>query len=214
MNNVITVQPDHHHLYTVIIMHGMDQSVDDIHHIVNKIKIRKKNTKFLIPVAGTMDMGHPGYPKRCKSWYNYYTKRDNLRRHDTINNEEFNDVTEGLIGIIKQESKIVTPGMLSIVGISQGGTVCINAALRLKFKIKNIKCIDTIFLHTHTDTFNCVSQYFQVLISNKDEIYRPEFQEYCYDILESYGNVISLSYRDNFHCEDVDSMADFIIKNY
>jgi len=159
-------------------------------------------------------MRHSGYPKKCKSWYNYYTKRDNLHRHDTISQDEFGFITEELIRIIKREAKIVTPEMLSIVGFSQGGTICINAALRLKFRIKNIKCIDTIFLHTHSDTNNCVSQYFQILISKKDEIYNPKFQEYCYSVLESYGNVIFISYRDNLHCEDVDSMASFIIKNY
>jgi len=214
IKDVITVPPDYPHLHTVIIMHGMDQSIEDILYIATIIRKRKKNTKFVIPVAEEMIMGHPEYPNRCKSWYNYYTKRDNLLRHDTINKEEFDNITEELIRIIKKESKIVTPEMLSVVGISQGGTVCINAALRLKFRIKNIKCIDTIFLHTHTDTNNCVSQYFQVLISNKDEIYRPDFQEYCYDILKSYGNILMISHRDNSHCEDIDSITAFIIKNY
>ena len=103
--------------------------------------------------------------------------------------------------------------MITLIGISQGGTVCINAALRLKFKIKNIKCIDTIFLHNYYKYSEYESQVFQVLQSRKDEIYNPAFQNYCYDLLKSYNNTVTISYRNCGHSENLDSMSTFIIKN-
>lgn len=202
------------HTETFIILHGMNQNINDIHYIVNKIKKRKHGIKFIIAMSENMTIEWPcGQKENCNSWYNYFTKYDNLNKHDIINSIEFENSTNFLVNIIKKEIKVINPSMITLIGISQGGTVCINAALRLKFKIKNIKCIDTVFLHSYYYYQEHEKQTFQVLQSRKDKIYNPFFQTYCYNILKSYYNDVIIFYRNCGHCENIDSIANFIIKN-
>lgn len=211
---VIVINAVSVHCQTVIILHGMNQHINDIRYIVNKIRKKNNGTKFIIPVAKKMTIMWPDGPQNnCSSWYNYFTRYDNLIKHDIINSTEFEDSTKFITDIINKESKIIKPSMITLIGISQGGTVCINTALRLKFKIKNIKCIDTIFLHNYYKYSECKSQVFQVLQSRKDEIYNPTFQKHCYDLLKSYNNTVTISYRNCGHSENLDSMSTFIIKN-
>tara|TARA_Y100000992_G_scaffold64958_1_gene40042 strand:+ start:585 stop:1229 length:645 start_codon:yes stop_codon:yes gene_type:complete len=212
--NVIIINPQSIHCQTIIILHGMNQDVNDIHRIIDKIKKKKSGIKFIIPVAKKMTINWPTGPQKdCLSWYNYYTRYDNLIKHDIINLNEFEESTIFLTDIINKESKIIKPSLITLIGISQGGTVCINAALRLKFKIKNIKCIDTIFLHSYYKYSECKSQIFQVLQSRNDQIYNPIFQKHCYTLLKSYNNKVVMFYRNCGHSENLDSMAKFIIKN-
>lgn len=211
---VIVINAVSVHYQTVIILHGMNQHINDIRYIVNKIRKKNNGTKFIIPVAKKMTIMWPDGPQNnCSSWYNYFTRYDNLIKHDIINSTEFEDSTKFITDIINKESKIIKSSMITLIGISQGGTVCINTALRLKFKIKNIKCIDTIFLDNYYKYSDCKSQIFQVLQSRKDEIYNPAFQKYCYDLLKSYNNTVVISYRNCGHSENLDSMSTFIIKN-
>lgn len=209
------IYPKYNHYQTIIIMHGLNQDLDDIMYLVNKISRKKLGVKFVIPVARKMDITWPqGIQKNCSSWYNYFTRYDNLIKHDIINLIEFENNTEKLISIIKKECKIINPEFITLIGLSQGGTICINASLRLNVKLKSIKCIDTIFLHTYYKYHPCKRQNFQVLQSIKDEIYNPIFQNHCYDILKSFNHSVRIYRRDNYHCEDMDSIAAFIIKYY
>lgn len=211
--DIRTIFPKYSHYQTIIILHGMNQDIDDIMYIVNKIKSKKIGTKFIIPIAKKMKIvWSDGKIEECISWYNYFTRYDNLNKHDIINFLEFNENTDKIVDIINEESKIISPEMISLIGISQGGTICINAALKLKFKIKNIKCIDTIFLHTYYKYKKAPSQHFQVLQSKKDEIYNPSFQNHCYSLLRSYNNIVKIHIRDNFHCENTDSIIRYILK--
>tara|TARA_B100001142_G_C14065322_1_gene551311 strand:- start:9 stop:659 length:651 start_codon:yes stop_codon:yes gene_type:complete len=213
--NFKTINSDSVHTKTVIILHGMNQDVNDMLYIINKIKSKKngKFIKFIIPIAEKMNIIWPdGKKEKCSSWYNYFTRYDNLIKHDIINSIEFQKNTEEIIDLINQESKIVHPEFISLIGLSQGGTICINVALNLKYKIENIICIDTIFLHTYYKYTPFKLQCFKVLISNKDEIYNPMFQKYCYSLLKSYKNEVDIFTRDNYHCENSDSIAKFIAK--
>lgn len=211
---VIIINPKKTHCETVIILHGMNQDINDIHYIVNKIKKKKDGIKFIIPVAKKMKIDWPsGIEENCSSWYNYFTRYDNLMKHDIINLEQFEDATKFITDIINKESKIIKPSMITLIGISQGGTVCINSALRLNFKINNIKCIDTIFLHTYYKYIKSKTQKFQVLQSRYDDIYNPLFQNYCYKLLKSYSNEVKFFYRNRGHCENLDSISRFIINN-
>ena len=45
-----TIFPKYFHYQTIIILHGMNQNIDDIMYIVNKIKSKKIGTKFIIPI--------------------------------------------------------------------------------------------------------------------------------------------------------------------
>ena len=212
--DIRTIFPKYSHYQTIIILHGMNQDISDILYIVKKIKNKKIGIKFIIPLAEKMKIIWPnGEIEECLSWYNYFTRYDNLIKHDIINFIQFEENTDRVVDIINQESKIISPEMISLIGISQGGTICINAALKLNFKIKNIKCIDTIFLHSYYKYKKGPSQYFQVLQSKKDDIYNPSFQNHCYSLLRSYDNIVKIQSRDNFHCENIDSIIRYILKN-
>jgi len=213
--NLKTINSKSTHIETIIILHGMNQDINDILYIVNKIKStnRGKFIKFIIPVAEKMNIIWPdGKKENCNSWYNYFTRYDNLIKHDIINSIEFEKNTDKIINLINEETKIILPEFISLLGISQGGTVCINVALNLKFKIKNIICVDTIFLHTYYKYSEFKLQNFKILISTKDEIYNPIFQRYCYALLKSYKHQINIFTRDNYHCENSDSIIKFIMK--
>ena len=135
------------HIQTVIILHGMNQYINYILYIANKMKIKNPNTKIIIPVADKINIIWPdGKQEKCISWYNYFTRYDNLIKHDIINRIEFEENTNKITSLIDNESKLISPEMISLIGISQGGTICINAALNINYKIKTIMCIDTIFL--------------------------------------------------------------------
>lgn len=213
--NLKTINSSDAHKETIIILHGMNQDVNDILYIINQIKCNNKGkfTKFIIPIAEKMNIIWPdGKKEKCNSWYNYFTRYDNLIKHDIINFIEFEKNTGEIVNLINQESKIISPDCISLIGISQGGTICINTALNLNIKIKNIICIDTIFLHTYYKYTSFKLQNFKILISNKDEIYNPAFQRHCYSLLKSYKHQVNIFTRDNYHCENSNSIAKFITK--
>ena len=213
--NVKIIDSDSMHQNTIIILHGMNQDVNDILYIIDKIKSKEKLkfTKFIIPIAEKMNIIWPdGKKEKCNSWYNYFTRYDNLIKHDIINSIEFEKNTDEIVKLINEEAKLISPDCISLIGISQGGTICINSGLNLKFKIKNIICIDTIFLHTYYKFTPFKLQNFKILISTKDEIYNPTFQRYCYSLLKSYKHEVNIFTRDNYHCENSDSIAKFIMK--
>lgn len=213
--NLKTVNSDGVHQETIIILHGMNQDANDILYIINQIKSRKnsKFIKFILPIAKKMNIIWPdGKKEKCNSWYNYFTRYDNLIKHDIINSIEFENNTNEVLNLINEEAKIISPKCISLIGISQGGTICINVGLNLKFKIKNIICIDTIFLHTYYKYYPFKLQSFNVLISSKDEIYNPMFQRHCYSLLKSYKHEVNIFTRDNYHCENSDSIVKFILK--
>tara|TARA_B100000035_G_C21032170_1_gene569035 strand:+ start:1229 stop:1873 length:645 start_codon:yes stop_codon:yes gene_type:complete len=212
MKNV-TLDPVLNHEETIIILHGMNQSQEDIIYIANKIRKFKKNIKFLILIAEKMNITWPdGKQDNCISWYNYFTRYDNLSKHDIIDFSKFESNSNKIVEIINEETKKISPKMISLIGISQGGTVCINLALKLEFSIKSIICIDTIFLHTYYNYSVFNRQKFYILQSKKDNIYNLTFQNYCYSLLNSYGHFVKKYIRNKFHCEDTESIIRFILK--
>ena len=112
--------------------------------------------------------------------------------------------------IVKQELKYIASEKLYLLGISQGGTVCINTALSLKFKLGGVICIDTIFLSDYISDISFLKQSFYTLISSKDKIYNPDFQKVCYDLLRFFGNTLNITERNKKHCEDVEEICDYI----
>jgi predicted esterase len=143
-------------------------------------------------------------------WYNYYTQRDNHRRHDKINYNQFKYSCCFLERAIKRELRYIPSEKLYILGISQGGTVCINTALNLKIKLGGIICIDTIFLSDYISDISFLRQIFHILISRRDRIYNPNFQKNCYDLLRFFGNEINVTERNKEHCEDIPEICDYI----
>jgi len=184
------------HDTTVIILHGLYQDTLEIQMMIKRI-----NCNFIkwIILEG-----------RGAKWYNYYTQRDNHQRHDKINYSQFMRSCNCLKKIVKQELKYIASEKLYILGISQGGTVCINTALSLKFKLGGVICIDTIFLSDYISDISFLKQSFYTLISSKDKIYNPDFQKVCYDLLRFFGNTLNITERNKKHCEDVEEICDYI----
>lgn len=184
------------HIFTVIILHGLYQETLEIEYMIKIV-----NCDFIkwIILEG-----------KGTKWYNYYTQRDNHHRHDKINYTQFKCSCRYLKMIIKRELRYIPSEKLYIVGISQGGTVCINTALSLKIKLGGIICIDTIFLSDYISDIFFIKQKFNILISSKDKIYNPNFQKNCYDLLRFFGNEIQITERNKKHCEDIPEICDYI----
>lgn len=197
---------------SVIFLHGMNQDESDIIEIIDKINESYNFIRFTVPVSNLMDINWPsGVERNVLSWYNYYTQYDNHFKHDIINKNELQESTDKLCEIINNEINDVGNENVYLIGISQGGTVCINASLNINKPIK-ILCIDTIFLHTYSNfTNNTVHEYI-VFQSKNDEIYNPLFQDYCYNLLSQKGHKIIKDIYDQGHCENMDNIYNFIMK--
>jgi predicted esterase len=184
------------HTTSVIILHGLYQDTKQIQWMIKRIN--RDFIKWII-LEG-----------RGAKWYSYYTQRDNHRRHDKINYDQFKYSCGCLEKTVKREMRYVPSENLYILGISQGGTVCINTALSLKIKLGGIICIDTIFLSDYIFDISFLKQKFNILISSKDVIYNPNFQKNCYDLLRFFGNDIYVTERNKKHCEDLEEICDYI----
>ncbi len=184
------------HAFTVIILHGLYQNTKEISWMINKI-----NCEFIkwIILEG-----------KSLKWYNYYTQRNNHNRHDKINYTQFTNSCKYLKKNVNRELRYIPSEKIYLLGISQGGTVCINTTLSLKIKLGGIICIDTIFLSDYISDISFLKQKFNILISSKDKIYNPKFQKNCYDLLRFFGNEINVIERNKKHCEDISEICDYI----
>ena len=184
------------HTSTIIILHGLYQDTLEIQSMINRIDCNF--IKWII-LEG-----------RGTKWYDYYTQRDNHKRHDKINYRQFMRSCNCLKKIVTRELKYISSKNIYMAGISQGGTVCINTSLNLKFKLGGIICIDTIFLSDYMSDISFLKQTFYILISSKDKIYNPNFQKMCYDLLRFFGNTLYITQRSKKHCEDKAEICDYI----
>lgn len=205
------IYPEKTHQRTFIILHGMNQGISDIEYIVKNINKVHDDSLFIILIANKMDINWPnGIEKNLSSWYNYYTRNDNLSIHDDINTDQFRHITDEVVKIINKEH-FSNQKDIHLMGISQGGTIAINSSIKLKFKIKNVICIDTIFMNNYTKNRMNVSQNFCVLQSKYDSVYNIIFQDKCYNLLSEKGHNVVKTIRDNGHCEDLNYISRFII---
>ena len=207
------INPKFKHIKTIILLHGLNQSIDSLMNIVQLIKIKKRGIRFILPIADEMNIIWPdGSSENSISWYNYYTRYDNLFKHDIINQQEFKNNTEYILNIIEQESKLIDSSKIFLCGISQGGTLAINISLNLKIKLASIICIDTIFLHLYHDfRIKNLNEKYNIFKSDNDKIYNPRFQEYCYSLLENLKNKITIKCHDLEHCETDENISNFIL---
>lgn len=213
--DVYTIYPTYKHTETVIILHGMNQDYDEISKICKNIKKSKRGIKFIMPVCKPINISWPDNEEQNSiAWYNYFSRYDNHMKHDIIDINQFNNKVTNICDLIVNESKIINSEKISLIGISQGGTVAISASLTIKLKINKIICIDTIFLHSYFDyryfTKN-LPQNFIIFQSTNDTIYNPSFQDYTYNILKGYNHNVIKSNYDLTHCEDMDTIQKFIV---
>ena len=203
---LITLNKDKCYL-TIILLHGLNQNLEDVKNIANSIVSKKRNVKVIIPYCNKMFINWPnGVIENVNSWYNYYTKYDNKFKHDLINLPQFYKNIEIIKNLIEKESNEVI-----LCGISQGGTVAIHSGLLSK-KINRIICIDTIFMHTYFN-YSEMPKNKELFIyqSSKDDIYNPSFQNYCYKEIEKNNNNIYIDIFDTYHCESISKITNYII---
>tara|TARA_B110001450_G_scaffold251814_1_gene272467 strand:+ start:1400 stop:2029 length:630 start_codon:yes stop_codon:yes gene_type:complete len=184
------------HKITVIFLHGFNQGVSDVEYMTGLIHCDA--VRWVIMEGKNM------------KWYNYYTQRDNHNRHDKINYTQFTQSCEYLKKTIECEIGYIEPHNLYLIGTSQGGTVCINTAINLNVSLGGVICIDTIFLTDYMSDISFVKQVFYVLISTKDKVYNPNFQNVCYDMLRFLGNDIYITKRTKEHTEDTPEICNYI----
>ena len=207
------IKPEFTHLKTVIFLHALNQSNYEINSIIEFIKDKKRGVKFIIPLADKINVIWPnGNTDKINAWYNYYTWNDNISKHDSICLEEFKNSSDSIKKIIINEAKIINPEKIFTVGISQGGTIAIDACLKLPFRIKKVICIDTIFLDSYFQS-SYSKQNFIVFQSMKDDVYNPIFQDSCYKkLLDNKCRVIKNKYNFS-HTQNIEFITRFINSN-
>lgn len=200
-----------HYNQVCILLHGMNQDPRELIDMCRNINTR---IKFIIPETSKININWPeGIEENVRSWYNYYTRKDDVHEHDIIDQKQFGISTKNIINIIEKESRSISPDKITLAGISQGGTVAINAALNLKFKIKQVLCIDTIFLNSYFDYKlfpEAIRQDLKIFQSSNDKIYNPIFQDYTYNILNKRKYKIEKKTYILEHCQDMNIIKNFI----
>ena len=186
------------HKITVIILHGFNQDISEMEYISNLINKECDFIRWVILEGKGM------------KWYDYYTQRDNHNRHDKINYTHFTQSCDYLKKTIHDELKLIQSDNLYLVGISQGGTICINTAINLNCRLGGTICIDTIFLSDYMSDVSFFQQVFFALISTKDKVYNPNFQTICYNFLRFLGNEIHITKRDTQHCKNTIEICNYI----
>jgi predicted esterase len=208
--NISYIIPKHYD-QVCILLHGMNQEPKEL---VDMCKNINNTIKFIIPEASRININWPeGIEENVRSWYNYYTRKDNIHEHDIIDQKHFDINTRNIINIIEKESGSISPDKITLSGISQGGTVAINSALKLKFKIKQVLCIDTIFLNSYFDYklfSEAIRQDFKVFQSSNDKVYNPKFQDYTYNILIKRKYNLEKKAYILEHCQDINVIKKFI----
>lgn len=206
------INPEFTHLKTVIFLHSLNQSIDEINNIIEYIKYKKRGVKFIIPSDKINLVWPNGIKDKVNGWYNYYTWNNNLSKHDSICLDTFNKSSDYVKKIIINEAKLINPEKIFVVGISQGGTIAIDACLKLPFRIKKVICIDTIFMDCYFEG-NYSRQTFTVFQSIGDEVYNPVFQDACYKkLINKKCKVIKHKYNFS-HTENVEFISQFINSN-
>lgn len=193
------------HKFTIILLHGMYQSNNDLIELSRNIQENNKNIKIILPNAPLRNIHWPnGIEKNIHSWYNYYTRRDGELIHDIININDFNNQIYNINKVIKKEVEILKNSKNIIIGgISQGGTLALYYGLTSKFILGGIIGIHTVLLDNLIKKYEKLNNIPLHLFSgNDDEIYNIKLQK------KSLKNLKDLNYNINWeiinklkHCE-------------
>tara|TARA_R110002072_G_scaffold111229_2_gene239286 strand:+ start:3501 stop:4175 length:675 start_codon:yes stop_codon:yes gene_type:complete len=174
------------HKFTLILLHGMNMNITTLYKTIRRLQYYNKNLKIILPIADKMNINWPdGIEYNISSWYNYYTRYDNLFKHDNININDFEKQTNNIYHLLDKEISILeNPKHIIIAGISQGGTLAFNVGINYKYKLAGIISIHSIFMNNvilFKDNYNKIP----VLLfsGSKDNIYNIKFQNKCLNYL-------------------------------
>ena len=222
-DNCKIIYPSYEHKYSVILLHGMDSAPKYFDNLIDYLSSNHiyshilTNTKFIFPEAPIMNINFPNNTLvNVNSWYNYYTRYDNLNKIDLINTLDFRYQTIRILNIILSEYMLLKGNNKNIYigGISQGGTIAYNLLSFLPFNIGGLISIKSIFMYKYTKLkkYNIKSRIY-MFNAEDDEVYNSELQNNCIKRLKNIGYKINLKiipYLD--HNTITNNEHDFIAK--
>lgn len=193
------------HIYTFILLHGMNMDISFLFKIVKKLQKYNKNLKIILPIAEKININWShSIEYNISSWYNYYTCYDNLFKHDKININQFNKYTKNINTLLDREINIIKNSKnLVIGGVSQGGTLAFNIGINYHSKIGGIIGIHTIFMNNVIvlkKNYNNIPIF--LFSGTNDNIYNIKFQDYSLETLrEKYFKIFWFIEKNLEHCK-------------
>lgn len=229
MNNDIVFLPVEKHEYSIILLHGMNQTNESLMKLTYKLIKKYKNLKIILPNSPKRDItwknvndwknindGLDGDVNNINSWYNYFTHNDGLMKHDEIDESEFYVQVKRINKIIDEEVNLLhgKSDNILIGGFSQGGTLALHIGLNYYKPLGCIIGVHTILMDNVTCITNeCQKIPIYLFSGKKDEIYNIRLQK------RSLKNLKKLEYeivwkieKDLTHSQYSNSENLFIIK--
>lgn len=197
--------PKNIHKFTLILLHGMNMNITTLYKTIKKLQYYNKNLKVILPIADEMNINWPnGIEYNILSWYNYYTRYDNLFKHDNINIYDFEKQTNNIYNLLDKEIDILKNSKnIIIAGISQGGTLAFNIGINYKYKLAGIIGIHTIFMDNtivFKNNYNNIPIF--LFSGSNDNIYNVKFQNESLNILREKKFKIFWEIENNLgHCK-------------
>lgn len=203
MNDII-INPINNHKYTLILLHGMSSNPKDLLHIANVLKKCFNFLKIIIPHSPNIDIDWPdGKEFNVNSWYNYYTRNDNLMLHDDINKIQFKQQYLRIDKYIKDENRLIGNNVI-LGGYSQGGTLVYDILLNSNNLIKGGFIFHSVFMNNiiRINNIKNINIPLFIVSSKKDNIYNFKLQEKMINLLKRKNINIYWKILDNIaHCE-------------
>ena len=203
MNDII-INPIDEHKYTLILLHGMYSNPNDLLDISKILKNTFNFLKIILVHSPIIDIDWPdGKECNVNSWYNYYTRNDNLMEHDNINKIQFKEQYLRIDKIIKNENRLIKNNVI-LGGYSQGGTLVYDIVLNSNNLIKAGFIFHSVFMDNIIQINNIKNIQIPIFIvsGKKDNIYNFKLQEQMINLLKSTNVPIYWKILNNIgHCE-------------
>lgn len=203
MNDII-INPIDEHKYTLILLHGMYSNPNDLLDISKILKNTFNFLKIILVHSPIIDIDWPdGKECNVNSWYNYYTRNDNLMEHDNINKIQFKEQYLRIDKIIKNENRLIKNNVI-LGGYSQGGTLVYDIVLNSNNLIKAGFIFHSVFMDNIIQINNIKNIKIPIFIvsGKKDNIYNFKLQEQMINLLKSTNVPIYWKILNNIgHCE-------------
>jgi len=179
MNNDYIFLPAKKHEYTIILLHGMNETTESLLKLTYKLIKKYQNLKIILPNTPKINITWPEETeKNINSWYNYFTRYDGLMKHDKIDENNFYKQVKRINKIIDKEVKLLDGKSENIMigGFSQGGTLALHIGLNYHEQLGCIIGIHTILLDITKVTDKCQKIPIYLFSGNKDQIYNIRLQ--------------------------------------
>ena len=203
MNDII-INPTDEHKYTIILLHGMYSNPNDLLYVSNILKNSFNFLKIILVHSPIIDINWPeGKECNVNSWYNYYTRNDNLMIHDNINKIQFKEQYLRIDKIIKNENCLIGNNVI-LGGYSQGGTLVYDIVFNSNNLIKAGFIFHSVFMDNiiRINNIKNIETPIFIVSGKKDNIYNFKLQEQMINLLKSKNARIYWKILNNIgHCE-------------